>query len=132
MYYLSRSLRDAELNYPSIECHYLVLLFATQKLGTYLISHSLNLVTKSNQLKYLLSRSTMSGRTAKWVLQLSEFDITITAPRGLGSQDLSNLLVQFPILGKEVVSVDTDEWHLTFHGSSTHRGGGAEVLLSVP
>lgn len=39
--YLSRSLRGAELNYPSIERHCLMLMFTKQKLRYYLLIHSL-------------------------------------------------------------------------------------------
>lgn len=34
--------------------------------------------------------------------------------------------------GDEVCSTDTNEWHLTFDGSSTHQGGGARIVLSTP
>lgn len=62
LYYLSRSLREAVLNYFLLELYCLALIFATQKLFHYLLAHCLNLVTKSNHLKYLLSRPVMSGR----------------------------------------------------------------------
>lgn len=61
VYYLSRSLRGAEMNYSTIKCHCLALIFATQKLSHYFLAHPVNLVTKSNPLKYLLSRPVMSG-----------------------------------------------------------------------
>lgn len=72
-----------------------MLIYATQKLRHYLLAHPLNLVTKYNPLKYLLSRPAMSGRTARWLLQLNEFDVTIVAPKGLRSQALSDLLAKF-------------------------------------
>lgn len=48
IYYLNRSLQGVELNYPSIERPYLVLIFATQKLHPYLLAHLLRLATKLN------------------------------------------------------------------------------------
>lgn len=50
VYYLSRSLWAAELNYPSIECHCLALVFATQKLRYYLFTHSFNFIITFNPL----------------------------------------------------------------------------------
>lgn len=35
------------------------------------------------------------------------------------------------LLGEEVCSTDTNEWHLTFNGSSTHREGGAPNSTSI-
>lgn len=77
VYYLSRSLRGAETNYSAIECNCLALVFATQKLQHYFHAHPVNLITRSNPLRYLLSRPAMSGKTARWLLQLNEFDITL-------------------------------------------------------
>lgn len=80
--YLSKASRGAEMNYSSIECHYFTLIFARQKLRHYFLAHHLNLVTRSNLLKYLLSRPAMPGRSALWPLQLNEFDITVVTSRG--------------------------------------------------
>lgn len=84
----------------------------------------------------------MLERTSRWLLHLNEFGITITTYRGPQSQALSDLLDEFlpkgyepsyeEVLGKDVTSADTDEWHLTFDRSSTNQGGGARVILSVP
>lgn len=62
VYYLSRSLEVAKLNYMRVERHRLILIFATQKLHHYFLAHSLNLVTKSNPLTYLLLRLVLSER----------------------------------------------------------------------
>lgn len=83
VYYLSRSLRGAETNYSAIERYGLVLVFATQKLLHYFLAHPVNLVTKLNPLRYLLSRPAISGRTVRWLLQLNEYDITMIMPKKL-------------------------------------------------
>lgn len=85
-------LRDAELNHPSIKRHYLAFIFFTQKLRHYLLAHPLNLVTKSNSLKYLLSRLAMLGCITCWLLHLNEFAISVVAPKELHSQALLDLL----------------------------------------
>lgn len=55
------------------EC--LVVVFASQKLRHYLLSHSIKLIAKINPLKYLCSKATLIGRLEKWMMILSEFDI---------------------------------------------------------
>lgn len=54
------------MNYSTIERHYIVLIFATQKLCHYLFPHSLNLVNRSNPLKYLSPRLAISRLIARW------------------------------------------------------------------
>ena len=91
IYYLSRSLQGSESNYPACERHCLALVFAIQKLRHYFLVHKVNLITNSDPIKYLLSRLALSGRIAKWLLLLSEFDITVMPPKAVKSQALANL-----------------------------------------
>ena len=76
LYYLSRTLNGAELNYFSIEKICLALMFAVKKLRHYLQAHSVRLISRTDPIKYLMSKSMLSGRMAKWALLLQEFDIT--------------------------------------------------------
>ena len=75
-YYLSRTLNDAELNYSPIEKICLALIFAVKKLRHYLQAHSICLISRADPIRYLMSKSVLSGRTKKWALLLQEFDIT--------------------------------------------------------
>ncbi|KAG9458869.1 hypothetical protein H6P81_003377 [Aristolochia fimbriata] len=75
LYYLSRALVGAELNYSPIEKTCLALIFAIQKLRHYLLAHSTNLISRADPLKYIMSWPILSGRLAKWALLLSEFEI---------------------------------------------------------
>ena len=76
LYYLSRTLNGAELNYSPIEKMCLALMFAVKKLRHYLQAHSVRLISRADPIKYLMSKSVLSGRTTKWALLLQEFDIT--------------------------------------------------------
>ena len=40
-----------------------------------MLSHKVLLIEKIDPLKYFLNKSTLTGRLAKWVMVLSEFDI---------------------------------------------------------
>ena len=53
----------------------MAVVFASQKLRHYMLAHTTRLVAKINPLKYLLSKATLTGCLAKWVMVLSEFDI---------------------------------------------------------
>lgn len=75
IYYISHTLVGYELNYTPIERACLVVVFSSQKLRHYMITHKTKLVARINPLKYLLNKATLTGRLAKWVMLLSEFDI---------------------------------------------------------
>lgn len=60
-----------------------------------ILAHPFRLVTKSKPMRYLLSKPDLSSRIARWLLQLSEFNITIINPTGIRSQALADLLAQF-------------------------------------
>ena len=76
LYYLSRTLNGAELNYSPIEKICLALMFAVKKLRHYLQAHTVHLISRADPLKYLMSKAVLSERLAKWALLLQEFDIT--------------------------------------------------------
>ncbi|CAL2256980.1 unnamed protein product [Prunus armeniaca] len=116
------------------------------RLRHYFLAHKLQLIVKSDPVRYLLTRPVLSGRLAHWLLQLSEFDITCTTPKAIKGQAVIDMLALFPevegsTLSKEVlgelpkmVATVTEEepWTLYFDGSSTSKGGGAGVVLINP
>ena len=75
IYYLSHTLISYEMNSNIIEKDCLVVVFYSQNLRHYMLSHTTRLVAKIDPLKYFLSKETLIGRLAKWVMILSEFDI---------------------------------------------------------
>ncbi|CAL8089328.1 unnamed protein product [Prunus armeniaca] len=143
IYYVSRQLRGAETRYPKIELLCLALVYAAQRLRQYFLAHKLQLIVKFDPVRYLLTRPVLSGRLARWLLQLSEFDITCTTPKGIKGQAVIDMLALFPeieesTLSKEVLGelpeivdavMEEEPWILYFDGSSTSKGGGAGVVL---
>jgi hypothetical protein len=75
VYYISRTLNGYEINYTSIEKACLVVVFATQQLRHYMLTHTIKLIAKIDPLKYILSKDNLTGRLEKWVMMLSEFNI---------------------------------------------------------
>ena len=75
IYYISQTLVSYEVNYTSIEKACLTMVFSSQKLQHYMLAHTVHLVAKIDPLKYLLSKAVLTGRLAKWMMILSEFDI---------------------------------------------------------
>ncbi|CAL2230908.1 unnamed protein product [Prunus armeniaca] len=101
---------------------------------------------RSDPVRYLLTRPVLSGRLARWLLQLSEFDITCATPKAIKGQPVIDMLALFPeveestlfeeVLGElpEMVASVTEEepWTLYFDGSSTSKGGGQVWCSLIP
>ena len=97
LYYLSRTLNGAELNYFPIEKICLALMFAVKKLRHYLQAHFVRLISRADPIKYLMSKSVLSGRTTKWALLMQEFDITYIPQKAVKGQALADFLANHPI-----------------------------------
>ncbi|XP_022880821.1 uncharacterized protein LOC111398097 [Olea europaea var. sylvestris] len=61
------------MKYSPIERICLELIFTAKKLRHYMLSHTINLVSKIDPLKYKMSRPILSGRIGKWALLLKTF-----------------------------------------------------------
>uniref|UniRef100_A0A2N9GF52 RNA-directed DNA polymerase n=1 Tax=Fagus sylvatica TaxID=28930 RepID=A0A2N9GF52_FAGSY len=96
IYYVSRTLKDAESRYSGAERSCLALIYASQRLRHYFLAHKVQLMTKSHPIRSLLQRPVLSGRLAQWLLQLSQYEITAETPTAIKSQAIADLLAQFP------------------------------------
>ena len=140
LYYLSRTLTGAELNYSPIEKICLALIFALQKLRHYLLAHSVRLISRADPLKYIMSKPVLTGRLAKWALMLQEFEITYVPQKAIKGQALADFLADHPVPNdweisddlpdEEVMTVNVSPpWEMYFDGSATKNGAGAGVVF---
>ncbi|KAM1774920.1 hypothetical protein ACFX12_044236 [Malus domestica] len=82
IYYASRTLNDAQLNYSTTEKELLVVVFALDKFRSYLIGTKVIVFTDHAALKYLLTKKEAKPRLIRWMLLLQEFDIEIRDKKG--------------------------------------------------
>jgi hypothetical protein len=82
IYYASRTLNDAQLNYPTIEKELLAVVFALDKFQSYLLGSKVIIYSDHVALKYLLSKKDAKSRLIQWILLLQEFDIEIRDKKG--------------------------------------------------
>eukprot|EP01018_Ginkgo_biloba_P023038 Gb_17942 [translate_table: standard] len=142
IYYLSRTLVAYECNYTQIEKTYLAIVFTSQKLRHYMLNNKTRLIAKIDPLKYLLSKSTLTGRMAKWVMLLSEFDIEYVNQKAIKGQVLADHLAETTIRNRSlsigfpdesILSLDeSPEWTLYFDGSFTTHGSGVGIVFATP
>ena len=74
VYYISKTLIDAEMRYLPLEKLVLALVHTTRKLPHYFQAHTMFVLTEY-PLHLLLKRSDFTGRIAKWGTRLGLFDI---------------------------------------------------------
>lgn len=100
LYYLSRTLVGAELNYSPIKNTCLAVIFATKKLRHYILTYIIWLISHDDPLKYIMTKPVLSRRLGKWALLLSEFEIAYIPQKAVKWPTLVDFLVDHPILAK--------------------------------
>ncbi|CAN6566335.1 unnamed protein product [Malus baccata var. baccata] len=82
IYYASRTLNDAQLNYSTTEKELLGVVFVLDKFRSYLIGIKVIVFTDHAALKYLLTKKKAKPWLIRWMLLLQEFDIEIRDKKG--------------------------------------------------
>ncbi|XP_074315668.1 uncharacterized protein LOC141651875 [Silene latifolia] len=143
LYYLSRTLVGAELNYSPIEKICLALVFAIQKLRHYMQAHTIHVVSKADPIKYILSRPVLSGRLAKWAVLLKQYDLVFVSQKAIKGQVIADFFADHPVPtewelsdelpGEEIFYVDIlPPWQMYFDGAARRDGAGAGVVFISP
>uniref|UniRef100_A0A7N2L0M9 RNA-directed DNA polymerase n=1 Tax=Quercus lobata TaxID=97700 RepID=A0A7N2L0M9_QUELO len=143
LYYLSRTLNGAELNYSPIEKMCLALFFAIDKLEHYMQAYTVRLIAKADPIKYVLSRPVVSGRIARWAVLLQQYDLAYIPQKAVKGQALADFLADHPVPSDWEFSDDfPDEnvfyieemppWIMFFDGAARREGAGAGVVFVSP
>ena len=82
IYYASRMLNDAQLNYATTEKELLAIVLAFNKFRPYLIGNKVIVHTDHSAIKYLMTKKDAEPRLIRWVLLLQEYDLEIKDKKG--------------------------------------------------
>ena len=82
IYYASRTLNDARLNYETIEKELMAIVFVFDKFRSYLISNRVIVHIDHSAIKYQMAKKDAKPRLIRWVLLLQEFDLEIKNKKG--------------------------------------------------
>jgi hypothetical protein len=77
IYYASKALNGAQLNYATTEKKLLAVVFAFEKFKSYIVISKVIVYTDHAAIKYLLSKKDAKPRLIRWILLLQEFDVEI-------------------------------------------------------
>ncbi|KAL5574290.1 hypothetical protein UlMin_023887 [Ulmus minor] len=139
VYYVSKSLLDADTRYTQLEELALALVTAAPKLRPYFQCHPITVYT-TYPLKSILHKPELSGRLTKWTVELGEYDITFQPRTALKSQVLADIVADFAPnvtqqADKELLNLterSNSKWTLTVDGSSNVNGAGIGLVLTSP
>ena len=89
--YASRSCSATERNYSSYEGECLAVVWAVKHFRHYLYGHAFELHTDHQPLEWLMTTAKLTGKLARWAMQLLEFDFKIIHRKGLKNGNADGL-----------------------------------------
>nr|XP_043639646.1 uncharacterized protein LOC122610749 [Erigeron canadensis] len=140
IYYVSRILQAPETRYPEIEKLALALIHAARRLRRYFQAYPIQVLT-DKPIKQVLTRPEVSGRLAKWAVELGEHEIEFKPRNAIKGQILADFLAEVPVnetKKRKVIQVKPEEpedlkaWKLFTDGASSADGSGAGLILTSP
>ena len=94
VYYVNKSLNEAEVRYLPLEKAILAVVHATRKLPHYFQAHTVVVLTQL-PLKSMLRSADYTGRVTKWGTILGAFDIKYMPRTSIKGQVLADLVAEF-------------------------------------
>ena len=107
IYYASRTLDAAQLNYATTEKELLTVVFAIDKFRSYLVGAKIIVYTDHAAIRYLLSKKDAKPRLLRWILLLQEFDLDIRDKKGTENV-VADHLSRLEHLKPELVPINDD------------------------
>ncbi|XP_075633750.1 uncharacterized protein LOC142606251 [Castanea sativa] len=146
VYYVSKSLHEAEIRYLPLENAISAVVHATRKLPHYFQSHTVVVLTQL-LLKSILRSADYTGRIAKWGTILGAFNIKYMPRTSVKGQVLADLVAEFaePSVEEEEDKQNMDKksvgmvslqkpssWKVYVDGAANLRGLGVELVIVSP
>ncbi|XP_076955831.1 uncharacterized protein LOC143630803 [Bidens hawaiensis] len=139
IYYVSRTLSNPETRYSMLEKLVLALVYAARRLRSYFQGHPINVLT-GYKLKNVLSKPELSGRLAKWAIELGEHAIEYKPKPAIKGQVLADFVTEVPQHKKKECLIEQPQalpeqgqiWSLFTDGASISEGSGAGLRLVNP
>ena len=131
-----------EEKYSPLEKTCVALIWATRKLRHYMLAYKVLLIIRMDLLKYLMEKPVQDGKTAKWVLLLSKFDIKYVAQKSMKRMAIVDHLaycspeeaeeIQGDFPDEDIMEIEVESWKMYFDGATNQNRSGIGVLLISP
>ena len=122
VYYISKSLYEAEVHYLPLEKAILAVVLGTRKLPYYFQAHTVVVLTQL-PLKTILRSADYTGRIAKWGTICRAFDIKYMPRTSIKGQVLADLVVEFTEHPMKVGISREHGWKIGWHDLPTWPSG---------
>ena len=108
VYYASQQMSPVEQKYTTTEREALAVVYACKKFRHYLLGYQIIFHMDHDSLKYLVNKPDLSGRIARWILLLQEFNYEVVVKSGKsnsnadylsrqrGEEAVGDIRVEFP------------------------------------
>jgi hypothetical protein len=116
VYFVSKALSGAKLNYMEIEKITHAILISSRKLKHYFQGHEITVPT-SQPLGDILKSKEASGRIGKWAIELSQFEITYVPRIAIKSQALTDFMVDWTPLAQNTPQPSNQAWVIFIDGA---------------
>ena len=131
-----------EEEYSPLEKTCVALVWATRKLRHYMLTYKVLLIARIDPLKYLMEKPVQDGKTTKWVLLLSEFDIKYVTQKSMKGRAIADHLAHCSLEEAEEIHGDfpdeddmeikVESWKMYFDGATNQNRSGIRALLISP
>ena len=107
-----------------------------------MLAYKVLLIARMDPLKYLKEKPVQDGKTTKWVLLLSKFDIKYVTQKSMKGRTIANHLAHCSPEGAEeikgdfpnedIMGIEVESWKMYFDGATNQNRSGIGVLLISP
>ena len=91
IYYASKTLNEAQMNYATIEKELLAIVYAFEKFKSYLVGTKVTFYRDHSAIKVSQTKNDAKPRLIRWVLLIQEFDLEICDKKGTKNQVADHL-----------------------------------------
>ncbi|XP_076929188.1 uncharacterized protein LOC143593442 [Bidens hawaiensis] len=126
IYYASKMLSEAQLNYTTTEKELLAVVYALDKFWSYIWGSKVVVYSDHNAVRYLMEKQDVKPQLIRWVLLLQEFDLEIRDKKGCenvvadhlsripleGADDSHEINERFP--DEQLLAISTTPWYAHF------------------
>jgi hypothetical protein len=131
VYFISEVLSDSKTRYfPIMKLAY-ALLITSHKLSHYFHAHQIEVHTSST-LGEILNNREATGKNAKWVIELSMYDIIYKPRTAIKAQTLSDFVDEWTETHTPHKEKEIKYWTINFDGSLQLQGVGAGIVVTSP
>ncbi|XP_075674773.1 uncharacterized protein LOC142643957 [Castanea sativa] len=141
IYYVSKSLQEAEQRYLPLEKALLAVVHATRKLPHYFQAHTVVVLTQL-PLQAIMRKSDYTGRVAKWGTKLGAYDVKYMPRTAIKGQVLADFVAEFTegqinqediLVTVMTIGMGNDTpWEVYTDGASNRKGAGVGIVLIAP